>query len=665
MFCVKCGNKLTATARFCKKCGNPVRNRMAPSPPGGAGPPPPSRRQLPNAIKIAGIAVIAAVLVSAFGLIFWFGATDEAGAEIPEIPGSEMFHAVYRSHVVVVSQAQYSFTYANGIVTITIYAPCDGARSISVGDTFVLEPTIWNIEGLAGTVIGIAEQAGSLVISARLPESLDEIFYEFEFVAEFDILAHAGESVLADELIGLEGVELIGNPTSYRGIRLNRNIFGIDFEGEIRLYDPRLQVAIRTAWLGAPVGVDHLVLITRVALDIDVTASGNIERIIPLFTIPIRKLGTGIDVPVGIRVSASGEFALYIDAGVNAEFGIRNNNFVAQVTPWYSIDFQFNARASVSANVQARARILWGNVYGIQGDFGKGVQTNSAMQARCPQNICFIVETFHVRRIASLTDWGVLRNVQALRFNANLAQNVPSVFWYHSNMVRRRNCPHVGGQAALPGPGAPAPADAPIAEAISPSTQVSVGNIIQFGGFDWRVLEVQGNQALVVTDRIIGHRDFHHVLEDVTWETSEIRQWLNYEFFNSFSPENQELIMQTYVVNNNNPWYGTNGGNNTTDRVFLLSVEEVVRYFGDSGKLNNRPYGARQLWDEYSDARSVLEADGSGFANWWLLRTPGMWSRESVGIDYFGTIFMDGRSVSSYFPVASGIRPALWLRLDS
>ena len=122
--------------------------------------------------------------------------------------------------------------------------------------------------------------------------------------------------------------------------------------------------------------------------------------------------------------------------------------------------------------------------------------------------------------------------------------------------------------------------------------QVAIGDIIQFGRHDWRVLYVQGNQALVVKDYVVFFRWYHRSPLDVTWERSSMRSWLNGEFFYTrFSPEEQARIAETYVINDNNPWNfsismgwrNTPGGANTIDRIFLLSIDEVLRYFGDSG----------------------------------------------------------------------------------
>ena len=173
-----------------------------------------------------------------------------------------------------------------------------------------------------------------------------------------------------------------------------------------------------------------------------------------------------------------------------------------------------------------------------------------------------------------------------------------------------------------PAPQAPTPATA--------LTNATVGQIIQFGGFDWRVLEVRGNQVLVLSEYALFERAFHYDWEDdVTWEISDIRRYLNNVFFNRFSLQDRDRIAATIVVNNNNRWFGTPGGSSTSDRIFLLSIEEVVWFFGDSGQLANRPqegppdWGysgmwdmyvmgyAYEIWDEYKEARMARNLQGS------------------------------------------------------
>ena len=91
---------------------------------------------------------------------------------------------------------------------------------------------------------------------------------------------------------------------------------------------------------------------------------------------------------------------------------------------------------------------------------------------------------------------------------------------------------------------------------------------VQFGGYDWYVLDKQDGKMLLLTEKIIGRRAYHNRVENITWETCDIRKYLNGEFYNSFNETDRERIIE--VMNNNpaNPWYGTSGGNPTADKFF-------------------------------------------------------------------------------------------------
>ena len=200
------------------------------------------------------------------------------------------------------------------------------------------------------------------------------------------------------------------------------------------------------------------------------------------------------------------------------------------------------------------------------------------------------------------------------------------------------------------------------------TTTVTVGDIIPFGNHNWLVLDVQGNHALIITENIISRRSYHGSTIRATWETSDIRHYLNSTFLNTFSSRERRRIRETTVTSNNNPWYGTNGGNNTVDYVFLLSIEEVVRYFGDSGQLQNRPQGAWVIDDGYNGARAVRTYAGA--ASWWWLRSPGglslyaarlgLGGARAAHVGRGGSVNVRGLSVSD---LDGGVRPALWLRL--
>jgi len=317
-----------------------------------------------------------------------------------------------------------------------VYNPNYAIRQLSAGDTFVLEPTARHLEGLAGHVITIANQGEGKVITARSPQSLSEIFYEFEFQSEIDLLYFADEIQIYEGLYGVDGIEIERNHTRFVTARLsNVNVHGVTLNGYVRIYTPRVNTSMTMD------DVNHFVVTAATHINITASSQMAFDRTITLFTIPIMKYGTGIDVPVGIRLTADGQFAVDFNGRVDTQFGMRNNRASAQVNVRYDFDFRFGARATVSANIQARARILLVPVYGIQGDFGRGLQVSSAFQERCPVNSCLVVNLFHVRSISSL-DWGVLGWIPLLQFNLDLAPRGVYDFRYRSGGSWHRVCPH-------------------------------------------------------------------------------------------------------------------------------------------------------------------------------------------------------------------------------
>lgn len=79
----------------------------------------------------------------------------------------------------------------------------------------------------------------------------------------------------------------------------------------------------------------------------------------------------------------------------------------------------------------------------------------------------------------------------------------------------------------------------------------------------------------------------------MTWETCTLRSWLNSTFLNAaFSSEEQKAILTTTMDNSesqgNGQWSVT-GGNNTEDRVFLLSYAEAKEFFNSDSERTCKP----------------------------------------------------------------------------
>jgi len=187
---------------------------------------------------------------------------------------------------------------------------------------------------------------------------------------------------------------------------------------------------------------------------------------------------------------------------------------------------------------------------------------------------------------------------------------------------------------------------------------LGIGNIIEFGNYEWRVIDAQDGKILILSEYIVrGPVEFHGSGGSVRWENSQTRRYLNTEFLDSFSTYERSKIVETYVVNTDNPWFDTYGGRNTMDYIFLLSIEEAVLYFGDSGQLANRPHQRSvAIDDEYNHLRVAQSLDNSNAIFWWL-RSTGITDRTAAFVG------RDGINVMGMFAgyTYGGIRPAMWL----
>ncbi|WP_330619656.1 DUF6273 domain-containing protein [Vallitalea pronyensis] len=198
--------------------------------------------------------------------------------------------------------------------------------------------------------------------------------------------------------------------------------------------------------------------------------------------------------------------------------------------------------------------------------------------------------------------------------------------------------------------------------------------MIQFGGYDWRILDIKNDVALIITEYIIEQRSYHNAYKHITWADCSLRQYLNGEFYNTFNTTDQSRIIPVAIKNLDNQWYGSKAGADTQDSIFLLSIEEVAcRYFGDSSEKLYNPGKNQRYWlqrkDENNRKRIArLEANRESVW-WWWLRSPGRDNLKGVYIHGDGNIGIQGNNVlrgnRSDGRCTGGVRPALWLKLKS
>lgn len=187
-------------------------------------------------------------------------------------------------------------------------------------------------------------------------------------------------------------------------------------------------------------------------------------------------------------------------------------------------------------------------------------------------------------------------------------------------------------------------------------------DIISFGNYRWRVLDIKEGKTLVIAEEILELRWYHSAFVEVTWAECELRRYLNNEFHDTFNQHEKGKIVVVTNRNSSNPWFNTKGGIDTIDSIFLLSLDEVCEYFGDSKE--NLLIKGKQKWlinDENNRKRQTKY--GSQY-HWWRLRSPGYYGRTSASVNANGNVYVRGNGVYGRPKDGGGIRPALWLKLE-
>jgi len=210
---------------------------------------------------------------------------------------------------------------------------------------------------------------------------------------------------------------------------------------------------------------------------------------------------------------------------------------------------------------------------------------------------------------------------------------------------------------------------------------LKVGDITTFGTYpkyeedekepiEWRVLAVEDGKVLIITEKAIDCKRYNEEWAAVTWETCTLRAWLNDEFFNmAFNQSEKEIIMETKIENQDNPVYDAQGGEITMDKVFLLSLEEAIKYFnlkknsgedkewvyafGDACCCQPTEYAISQGAEVFNIYQSTY------FRNtlWWL-RSPGSNNNFAAYVFSDGYVLCNGYGVNNE---GRSVRPALWI----
>lgn len=164
----------------------------------------------------------------------------------------------------------------------------------------------------------------------------------------------------------------------------------------------------------------------------------------------------------------------------------------------------------------------------------------------------------------------------------------------------------------------------------------------------------EGNQVLLLSKYVLDAKTYNEGWESVTWQTSDIRQWLNNEFYTTAFNKSEKAKIQTSLIKNeDNSEYGTSGENDTEDKVFLLSEKEAETLFSNDDERIAKATGYAEKSGVYVNEKKE--------SVWWL-RSPGY-----DGM-YAAVVYLDGWVLGSGDDVimgSDGVRPALHLNLQS
>ena len=223
-----------------------------------------------------------------------------------------------------------------------------------------------------------------------------------------------------------------------------------------------------------------------------------------------------------------------------------------------------------------------------------------------------------------------------------------------------------------------------------------IGDIVQMGTYEqdgdpetedpicWDVLDKDGDAVLLISHDVIAYQRFSDSRKCVIWEDSEIRTWLNQEFYaEAFDEEEQASIRETTLENPSTVGFAAHvdpSGDvqvresrpDTKDKIFLLNWKEAEQYYGnrltDASVLGRRPSRAvlqkrkaiftdliiEELPAMYPYSRHL--PDGTERLSW-MLRSTGMRDYNILVIGY------EGKWDQDYPDSYNGVRPAMWVNV--
>ena len=215
-------------------------------------------------------------------------------------------------------------------------------------------------------------------------------------------------------------------------------------------------------------------------------------------------------------------------------------------------------------------------------------------------------------------------------------------------------------------------------------SKVKAGDIIKFGTYEqddnmkngkeaieWIVLSKGEKQMMVISKYVLDCLPYHITADgDITWEDCSLRKWLNNSFYSSaFTKTEKSLINTVKIKNSDNADYGIHGGNDTKDKIFLLSIDEGFNISTDILLTGPTAYAKAQgVYQHYETEETAFGVP----ACLWYLRSPGFASNDAAivdewGVNTAGDIVTNGDSITvagDVIYVNFGVRPVMYINIE-
>ena len=204
----------------------------------------------------------------------------------------------------------------------------------------------------------------------------------------------------------------------------------------------------------------------------------------------------------------------------------------------------------------------------------------------------------------------------------------------------------------------------------STGAEMNAGTVYYFKvePIKWRILSESEGVALILCETVIDQHCFdqraYSIYSDHNYVESEIRAWLNDQFYNTaFSKSERRLILTTTVDNISTPWseYPFSYAN-TEDKVFLLSDQEASNtVYGFSAYYAYDDAARMKTASDYVRAAGCFwgidkDEDNYGNGAWWL--------RSGKIISRNGRLFGGETVMTGQGYVEAGIVPAMRIRIE-